>query len=74
MSSEQIIDQFEKSDDEILHLCWSVAFSVPKFLSRISFAFILKRLAIAVPTLLVVITVAFFMMRAAPGAALQHGS
>lgn len=40
---------------------------MPKFLSRISFAFILKRLAIAVPTLLVVITVAFFMMRAAPG-------
>ncbi|HBJ92044.1 MAG TPA: oligopeptide transporter permease, partial [Hyphomonadaceae bacterium] len=29
--------------------------------------FILKRLLIAIPTLFVVITVAFFMMRAAPG-------
>lgn len=40
---------------------------VPSFLSRISLGFILRRLLIAIPTLLVVITVAFFMMRAAPG-------
>lgn len=40
---------------------------MPRFLSRISLSFILKRLLIAIPTLLVVITVAFFMMRAAPG-------
>ena len=40
---------------------------MPRFLSRISLPFILKRLLIAIPTLFVVITVAFFMMRAAPG-------
>jgi len=40
---------------------------VPRFLSRISLSFIFKRLLIAIPTLLAVITVAFFMMRAAPG-------
>ena len=40
---------------------------MPRFLSRISVSFILKRLLIAIPTLLAVITVAFFMMRAAPG-------
>ena len=40
---------------------------MPRFLSRISVSFILRRLAVAIPTLLLVITVAFFMMRAAPG-------
>lgn len=40
---------------------------MPRFLSRISITFILKRLLVAIPTLLAVITVAFFMMRAAPG-------
>ena len=29
--------------------------------------FLLRRLLVAVPTLLLVVTVAFFMMRAAPG-------
>src|SRR4051812_34220144 len=29
--------------------------------------FILRRLVVAIPTMLVVVTVAFFMMRAAPG-------
>ena len=40
---------------------------MPGFLSRISLGFILRRLLIAIPTLLIIITVAFFMMRAAPG-------
>lgn len=31
------------------------------------FAFVLRRVGVAIPTLLVIITVAFFMMRAAPG-------
>lgn len=36
-------------------------------LSRIPWAYVARRLLIAIPTLLVIITVAFFMMRMAPG-------
>ncbi len=36
-------------------------------LSRIPWAYVARRLLIAIPTLLVIITVAFFMMRLAPG-------
>ena len=38
-----------------------------RLLARIPLAYTLRRLLIAIPTLLVIITVAFFMMRAAPG-------
>ena len=31
------------------------------------FGYILRRLLVAIPTILIIITVAFFMMRAAPG-------
>lgn len=38
-----------------------------RFLSRIPWGYVARRLLIAIPTLLVIITVAFFMMRLAPG-------
>ncbi|MEM6534140.1 MAG: ABC transporter permease subunit [Pseudomonadota bacterium] len=41
--------------------------AVQRVLSRIPWAYTLRRLLIAIPTLLVIITVAFFMMRLAPG-------
>ncbi len=40
---------------------------VVKTLARVPWAYTLRRLLIAIPTLFVIITVAFFMMRAAPG-------
>lgn len=36
-------------------------------LSRVPLGYILRRLLVAIPTLLVIVTAAFFMMRAAPG-------
>ncbi len=41
--------------------------ALQRSLSRIPWAYVAKRLLIAIPTLLVIITVAFFMMRMAPG-------
>ncbi|MEM1391163.1 MAG: ABC transporter permease subunit [Pseudomonadota bacterium] len=41
--------------------------ALQRSLSRIPWAYTARRLIIAIPTLLVIITVAFFMMRAAPG-------
>ena len=41
--------------------------AVQRILSRIPWAYTGRRLLIAIPTLLVIITVAFFMMRMAPG-------
>ena len=41
--------------------------ALQRSLSRIPWAYTARRLLIAIPTLLVIITVAFFMMRAAPG-------
>ncbi|MEM8615653.1 MAG: ABC transporter permease subunit [Pseudomonadota bacterium] len=41
--------------------------AVSRSLSRIPWAYVGRRLLIAIPTLLVIITVAFFMMRLAPG-------
>ena len=41
--------------------------AVQRVLSRMPWAYTLRRLLIAIPTLLVIITVAFFMMRLAPG-------
>lgn len=38
-----------------------------RLLARIPVSYVLRRLLIAIPTMLVIITVAFFMMRAAPG-------
>ena len=38
-----------------------------RILARLPLAYILRRLLIAIPTMLVIITIAFFMMRAAPG-------
>lgn len=38
-----------------------------KILSRLSLGFILKRILIGIPTLLAIVTIAFFMMRLAPG-------
>ncbi|MCI4645855.1 MAG: ABC transporter permease subunit [Hyphomonadaceae bacterium] len=38
-----------------------------RILARIPAAYVLRRLLIAIPTMLAIITVAFFMMRAAPG-------
>ena len=38
-----------------------------RIIARIPLAYVLRRLLIAIPTMLVIITVAFFMMRAAPG-------
>lgn len=38
-----------------------------RVLSRIPWAYVLRRLLIAIPTMLVIITVAFFLMRLAPG-------
>ncbi|WOR15649.1 ABC transporter permease subunit [Hyphomonas sp. FCG-A18] len=41
--------------------------ALQRSLSRIPWAYVARRLLIAIPTLLVIITVAFFMMRMAPG-------
>ena len=41
--------------------------ALQRSLSRIPWAYVVRRLLIAIPTLLVIITVAFFMMRMAPG-------
>ena len=41
--------------------------SVVKTFARVPWAYTFRRLLIAIPTLFVIITVAFFMMRAAPG-------
>ena len=41
--------------------------AISRILSRIPVGYTLRRLLIAIPTLLVIITVAFFIMRAAPG-------
>ncbi len=41
--------------------------SVQRVLSRIPWSYVARRLLIAIPTLLVIITVAFFMIRMAPG-------
>ena len=38
-----------------------------RIIARIPLAYVLRRLLIAIPTMLAIITVAFFMMRAAPG-------
>ncbi len=38
-----------------------------RLIARIPLGYVLRRLLIAIPTMLVIITVAFFMMRAAPG-------
>lgn len=38
-----------------------------RILARVPLAYVLRRLLIAIPTMLAIITVAFFMMRAAPG-------
>ena len=41
--------------------------ALQRSLSRVPWAYIIKRLLFAIPTLLVIITIAFFMMRLAPG-------
>lgn len=41
--------------------------ALQRSLSRVPWAYIVKRLLFAIPTLLVIITIAFFMMRLAPG-------
>lgn len=41
--------------------------ALQRSLSRIPWAYVARRLLIAIPTLLIIITVAFFMMRIAPG-------
>lgn len=45
--------------------------SLQRSLSRIPWAYIGRRLLIAIPTLLIIITLAFFMMRLAPGGPLD---
>ena len=41
--------------------------ALQRSLSRIPWAYVIRRLLFAIPTLLVIIAVAFFMMRLAPG-------
>ncbi len=41
--------------------------ALQRVLSRVPWAYVARRLLIAIPTLLIIITVAFFMMRLAPG-------
>lgn len=41
--------------------------ALQRSLSRVPWAYIVKRLLFAIPTLLIIITIAFFMMRLAPG-------
>ena len=47
--------------------CQTPVTSIQRILSRVPVWYTLRRFLIAIPTMLIIITVAFFMMRAAPG-------